>query len=289
MMLCRSVVTTLALCSVMCGVSNAQETLTGVRLPQYDDPVALPSTINSAADEYGATMDPVRERMLFTSERTGTASQWAADLKLAQVQSVLGTFNAEGSQRAFVTMSAVGEAVGVAFVAGARQSFPALVSVTCDGADLHLGPAITETAGEWFTSQPAMSPDGQYLVFVSDRDGGAGGLDLWMCQRVSPTEWSAPYHLSGSINAAGDEITPRFLSADSLVYASNSYGGKGGTDIFLTVMRDGAWQEPEPIVAMNTEYNDSDAMQLPDGSWLFASDRPGGAGGFDLWIARRRP
>lgn len=279
-----------------CGVaicSNAygQETLTSSGLPVYAEPMALSASVNSRADEYGPSVDRQRNRLLFTTERDGTAQVWHTDWKGIAAQPCAGTLNEPGAQRAYVTVSDRGDAAGVAFVQGHRQWIPTVVTVTVDGADLHLGPAVSAVASvgeDVFTSQPALSPDGMRLVFVSDRPGGVGGLDLWMCDRVSPTEWSAPFHLPRTVNGSGNEISPRFISADTLVFASNSYGGRGGFDVFLVELRNEAWQEPEPLDVVNSEFNDTDAVQLPDGSWVVASDRPGGAGGSDLWLIRRQ-
>ena len=280
-------------CAVLAGVvtASSQETLSSGG-PSYASPVVLSESVNSSADEYGPAVDRTTNRLLFTSERTGTAQQWWTTWSGTTAERCAGTFNEDGSHRAYVTVSDAGEAIGVAFVPGERQWVPTLVSVQVEGNLLHMGRplAAVQTADlDVFTSQPTLSPDGRRMVFVSDRPGGVGGLDLWMCDRVSPTEWSAPFHLPGTINAAGDEVSPRFVSADSLVYASNSYGGKGGFDVFVAVLRNEAWQEPQPLDVLNTEFNDTDAVQLPDGSWIVASDRPGGAGGYDLWLIRRQP
>ncbi|MCU0866491.1 MAG: hypothetical protein MUC36_22125 [Planctomycetes bacterium] len=42
---------------------------------------------------------------------------------------------------------------------------------------------------------------------------------------------------------------------------------------------------PEPLAALNTEHNELAPALLADGSLWFASDRPGGAGGYDLYAA----
>ena len=136
-------------------------------------------------------------------------------------------------------------------------------------------------------SHPAVSPDGTRLVFASDKPGSSQ-LDFWVAERTTERTWSEPVLLSPLINSAANEITPFFVSNDSLIYASNGYGGKGGYDLFLSVYRSGAWQEPQPLEWLNSEFDDSDATMLPDGTIVFASNRPGGQGGLDLYIARKR-
>lgn len=108
-----------------------------------------------------------------------------------------------------------------------------------------------------------------------------------MSDRRDDLTWSDPTTLGRIINSSGDEITPHFVTSDTLFFASNGIGGKGGFDVFYSVFRDGAWQEPVPMDALNTEFDESDCARLEDGSYVFASNRPGGAGGLDLWISRK--
>ena len=54
---------------------------------------------------------------------------------------------------------------------------------------------------------PALSTDGRFLFFASDREGGQGGYDLWVASR-SDDEWSLPVNLGGQINSPFDELDP---------------------------------------------------------------------------------
>jgi hypothetical protein len=113
-------------------------------------------------------------------------------------------------------------------------------------------------------------------------------MDIYISERMSGGEWSEPVAISPLLNSAGHEMTPVFIGNDSLLFASDGYGGRGGMDLFLSVYEDGAWQEPIPLDWINTEFDETDACMLPDGTLLFASNRPGGNGGFDLYIVPRR-
>lgn len=273
----------------MCSVEATSQAMTDGRgfLADFTIPEPFVSA-NSTADDYAPSYDAKNRRLIFTSEKSGEAAQWFLDSETKRLEPVPGTFNKEGCHRAFVSFGREDEAVGVAFVRGERQSHPTVVTVPVNNGSLNEGHEIACFEGESFTSQPTLSPDGGSLVVVSNRDGGEGGLDLWMCTRQSDRVWSEPVQMSSTINSGGDEITPVFISADSLVYASNGYGGQGGFDLFLVVLRNGAWQEPEPLTLFNSEFDESDLAMLPDGTVIFASNRPGGKGKLDLWISRRR-
>lgn len=248
----------------------------------YGEPT--PFTLkNSEADDYAPVYDPLLDRLIFTSERSGWATLYSGDTP----QPIAGTFNQTGQHRAFVTFSSSGEAFGAIFLQQAQQSFQGIVSVLrLDGA-LNAGIPVAGLHGNFFASHPTISPDGTRLVFSSNK-GGSAQLDFWVAERTTERSWSEPVLLSPFINSVGNEITPFFVSNDSLLYASNGYGGKGGYDLFLSIYRDGAWQEPEPLEWLNSEFDDSDATILPDGTIVFASNRPGGHGGLDLYVTRRR-
>lgn len=68
---------------------------------------------------------------------------------------------------------------------------------------------------------PAMSGDGAFLYFTSDRPGGRGGQDIWVA-RWDGAEYAWPLPLTGRVNTVHDEVDPA-LSADGLIlyFASN--------------------------------------------------------------------
>ena len=276
----------LGLCAPLTAYSQAMTDGRGF-LADFTEPEAFTSA-NSDEDDYAPTYDHLNKRVVYTSEESGYAAQYFVNSETKERILIDGTFNREGHHRAFVSFGSGDEAVGVAFVLAERQSVPTIITVPIDNGSLNEGHPIDCFAGEHFTSQPSLSPDGNSLVVVSDREGGEGGLDLWVCTRQSDRVWSEPVQLSSTVNSEGDEITPVFISADSLVYASDGYGGQGGFDLFLVVLRDGAWQEPEPLTMFNSEFDESDLVLLPDGTVIFASNRPGGKGKLDLWVSRRR-
>lgn len=129
--------------------------------------------------------------------------------------------------------------------------------------------------------QPALSPDAQWLVFASDRPGGLGGLDLYYSRRLPNGGWGLPQNLGPAINTAADEAMPWFLPDGRLLYASRR-SGRWQLSIALPVAP-GQWEHglalPPPI--------SSDADDLTPVLWrdtlLFASNRKGGRGGYDLY------
>lgn len=133
---------------------------------------------------------------------------------------------------------------------------------------------------------PAISADGLYLAFASDRDGSLGGYDIWVSQRTA-SGWSKPVNAGMSVNTAFDEITP-YLNGDGskLYFSSEAKVGFGGQDIYMVTGKLNAWSEAENVgLAINSAQDDMGAYWLNDTTVLLASNRQGGAGGVDLYRA----
>jgi Tol biopolymer transport system component len=61
-------------------------------------------------------------------------------------------------------------------------------------------------------SNPSISPDQNTLFFISDRPGGLGGSDVYVCQNHNGT-WSTPKNLGNLVNSSAGELAPA-LSPD---------------------------------------------------------------------------
>ena len=85
-----------------------------------------------------------------------------------------------------------------------------------------------------FSSHANVSNDHQVFWFVSDREGGLGGLDIWYCTR-DQNRWSEPMNAGSTINTVGDEMFP-FESDGKLYFTSNGHPGFGGFDIFYATV-----------------------------------------------------
>lgn len=71
------------------------------------------------------------------------------------------------------------------------------------------------------------------LFFVSNREGGRGGLDIWYSVANKKGEWGTPRNAGSKVNTDRDEVTPYFDSQSSTLYfSSNGWISMGGTDIF---------------------------------------------------------
>ena len=83
-------------------------------------------------------------------------------------------------------------------------------------------------------AHPAVSPDGQWLYFVSDMSGGMGGLDIWRCRLLKDNEVGVIENLGAPINTPGDEMFPTFRPNGDFYFSSNGHPGLGGLDVYFT-------------------------------------------------------
>ena len=105
-------------------------------------------------------------------------------------------------------------------------------------------------------AHPAMSPDGQWLYFVSDMPGGKGGLDIWRV-RITPGGYGGVENLGAPINTEGDEMFPTFRPNGDLYFSSNGHPGLGGLDVFIAkVGKDGRWSLAHPGYPLNSPGDD---------------------------------
>ena len=94
-----------------------------------------------------------------------------------------------------------------------------------------------------------MSHDKKKFYFVSDREGGLGGRDIYVCNRMENDTWSEPINLGPTVNGPNDEDSP-FISIDNktLYYSSNGEKSIGGFDVMRTsLLEDDSWTEGENL------------------------------------------
>ena len=81
-------------------------------------------------------------------------------------------------------------------------------------------------------AHPAISPDGQWLYFVSDMPGGMGGYDIWRVE-LTASGMGAPENIGEPVNTPGNEMFPTFRPNGDLYFSSDGHPGMGGLDIFI--------------------------------------------------------
>ncbi|MBR1755135.1 MAG: OmpA family protein [Bacteroidaceae bacterium] len=82
-------------------------------------------------------------------------------------------------------------------------------------------------------AHPAISPDGEWLYFVSDMPGGHGGKDIWRIAISGTNILGGVENVGAPINTPGDEMFPTFRPNGDLYFSSDGHPGMGGLDLFV--------------------------------------------------------
>ena len=142
---------------------------------------------------------------------------------------------------------------------------------------------------------PALTADGNTLYFCSNDPDGWGGYDLYTTERLADG-WSEPGLLSRAINTPGNEQFPS-LDGDTLYFASDGHPGMGGLDIFkIFRMSDDNWSSPynlkPPVNSGADDFGFAITERSPEAETqlkaYFSSNREGGEGGDDIYLAEKR-
>lgn len=135
----------------------------------------------------------------------------------------------------------------------------------------------------------ALSRSGRVIYFSSERDGD--GQRLYSVERSS-SGWRDPEEISGDVND-GKHVGAATVTPDGQFMVFSAYGhaagGMGRTDLYSAQKVDGKWVMVQNLgSSVNSEYFDSQPTITSDGMTVyFASDRPGGSGGTDIWMTTR--
>ncbi|MBA7685524.1 hypothetical protein ES703_93949 [subsurface metagenome] len=158
------------------------------------------------------------------------------------------------------------------------------------GIPVNLGPTVNSSSND---GPGDILDDGLTLFLHSDRTGGSSGSDLYVTTRnTTDDDWGEPLNLGPTVNSSQWEFCP-IISADGLTlfFCSNRSGGSGLYDLWVTTRatRQDDWGSPVNLgPTINTSSREVGPDISADGLTLyFFSDRPGGYGDRDLWMATR--
>jgi outer membrane protein OmpA-like peptidoglycan-associated protein len=150
------------------------------------------------------------------------------------------------------------------------------------------GPELNSSSSDY---GPVVSADESTIFITSRREGSTGGKkdpegngffeDIYQATWKGKT-WSRATNLGDPVNTDDHNATVG-LAPDGqrmLVYV-----GTNGGDFLETILGGSAWDKPHRLNSrINTNSHETSASYSPDGRYLyFVSDRPGGAGGSDIY------
>lgn len=147
------------------------------------------------------------------------------------------------------------------------------------------GSGINTVADETYAS---FTSDGRILYFVSNRDGGYGGSDIYKCLKLPNGKWGPAQNLGPIVNTKYDEegvfVHP---NGKEIFFSSQGHKSMGGFDVFSSVIdpENGFLSAPLNIGSpINTTSDDLYFKTNADGTIAFlSSDRANGLGNIDIY------
>ncbi len=140
---------------------------------------------------------------------------------------------------------------------------------------------------KWNDGPASFNRSCDYMAFTQNQMeiDGVKRLRIVTSELVND-RWSEPkglYFDNVSFNAGHPALSP---DGNTMYFASDMPGGLGGVDIYKSTRRtDGTWSTPVNAgPSVNSPNNDMFPFVHEDNLLFFASDRPGGKGGMDIYV-----
>ncbi|MCC7506528.1 MAG: PD40 domain-containing protein [Saprospiraceae bacterium] len=271
---------------------NARFAAEAVKRPVPFKPVSVGNGVNTPAHEFPPVLTADGETMIFTRNAGDNEDfylsrrvngQWQTAEAMTEVNTYLNegaeALSADGSWLVFTGCNRRND--------GSQGSCDLYWSQLKSTGWTKPAPFSAVINSPDWEAQPTISSDGKTLIFSSNRPGGQGGKDLWFTVRQSGGKWSAPQNFGAGINTPNDEEMPFFHpDGQTLYFVSNGLPGMGESDIYYVRRQpNGVWGKPENLgYPINTKSSEGGLTVSLDGrTAYFAANRPGGAGGYDIY------
>ncbi|MBB1151461.1 PD40 domain-containing protein [Myroides sp. NP-2] len=267
--------------------------------------------LNSEYSDYGATM--LGDQLIFTSARA-TADQKGNAIHSWTNESYTSLYSAQISNEGIgepvrlpMENTSINEATAV-FTADGNTMYFTRNNAKSNGKSqqnkahtslLKIYKAIKQADGQWgqveelpinsddfSTAHPALTPDGKWLYFASDRKGSIGQSDLYRVALHQNGSYGPVENLGKTINTEGRESFPFISSDNQLYFSSDGHPGLGGLDVFVTkISSDGNFESVENMgEPINSPLDDfSFFIDTKQKKGFISSNRPGGKGADDIY------
>src|SRR6266550_1801708 len=280
----------------------------------WSAPVNLGATINSAANEQNATLSPDGLALYFTSSRAdgaGPLDIWVAHRECTDLADAACAWQTPGNLGSVINtpgadfapnLSLDGHLLFFASNRGVGTNIDIYVSHRGDPNDdfvwetpVALGPGVNTVDGDQAPMYRQSAEDGAANLYFNRGLLASNSADIYVAAVTRDGETSGPAELVTELslpNVNDAAVTVR-TDGRELMFYSNRPGGLGLTDLWVSTRSNShePWSPPVNAGAsLNSPFADVTPSISADGRTLiFASNRPGGFGGNDLYMATRTP
>ncbi|MBC8486497.1 MAG: PD40 domain-containing protein [Bacteroidetes bacterium] len=152
-------------------------------------------------------------------------------------------------------------------------------------------PQVAPFSGQYNDLEPAFSPNGKKLFFISNRpltDGKEkSDYDIWFVDKTM-SDWSKPVNIGAPVNTIKSEYYPSVTSDGTLYFTAGYDNSLGAEDIYYSRMEENNYTLPVNAGdSINSSLYEFNAFVAPDESYILFSSfgREDDLGDGDLYIS----
>mgnify|MGYP001182582719 CR=1 FL=1 len=273
-------------------VENCKFAIEAIKTPVDFNPINLDNNVNSSFAEFVNTVSVDGKKLFFTrrieyDDRKPQEDLFSFNLNDSIVIPL--PFNTQANEGA-ITVSPDGRLC--VYTACDRQNSIG----SCDlfvryynsesgwSQEYNLGENVNS---EKWETQASFSPDGNYLYFISNREGGFGGDDIWRSE-ITVEGFLKAENIGETINTKYNEMSP-FSHPDNLTFyfGSNGHIGMGDYDIYISRRKSTIeeWGSPKNIgFPINTHNAENSLVVANDGRTAYYTSNKSGFGLEDVFV-----
>jgi len=278
-----------------------------VKNPLAFEIINIGKPINSSDSEYGSSINEDETTIIFTysgNKSIGGRQDGSYNSKI-NGNFYEDIYVSQGAPSAWSAPKSIGDSIN-------SNMNDASISLSADGQKLIIYKDSPESSGEiyetnningeWTSPVPlsinsdyweghaAISPDGKFMIFSSERPGGIGLRDLYSSVLLEDGTWGDIKNLGPNINTKYDDDAPFIhLDGETFNFSSKGHNSMGGYDIFESkIVTDSTYSNPRNVgYPINTTSNDMFFSVTSKGNAYYSSSRKGGFGQQDIYMIKK--
>lgn len=130
---------------------------------------------------------------------------------------------------------------------------------------------------------PAINQDKKGMYYTSSKPSQFAKENIWFAE-FDNGSW-VNSSIVQNLSANGNESIGSLSSDGKTAYLFGNFGSAEQGDIFYSSYDNNAWSKPLALVAVNSEFTEMQPCITDNNILFFASNRPEGEGGFDIYVS----